>query len=627
MSQPHLPSPSAKRRRWQLRHRPVLEPVEERVLPGETLGSLWVFSLDPLPSPLASLFRSADEFPGRPVEAAARGVGLVPPEGNAVPQAAPFAVAADAAEATARWRRATGNSLGMSPFSDLVGQPLRATGLGYPIPWAQGQLRSPAARGGGDTLPSWDTYGHDARHTGLSESASQPLNGIHWQTPVDLDPQFHGGDLLIHYGSPVISAANTVFVPVKTQAEGSFVLEAHSGADGSLLWTGTSDYILPPHNWVPTFSPVLSPLDRVYVPGAGGTVWYRDSPDQPSGTQGHHAFYGIANYDPSYDQKVFINTPLTGDSHGNIYFGFQVTGPTPLHLQSGVARLGPDGTGTWVAASTAAADPTITKVVHNAAPALSNDGSVLYVPVRNANGFGYLVALDSTTLTPLGRTSLVDPKTHEPAILSDDGSASPTVAPNGDVYFGVLENPFATNHDRGWLLHFTATLETPPGAVPGAFGWDDTASVVPSGLVPSYTGSSPYLLMTKYNNYAGEGGDGVNKIAIVDPFNAMVDPISGIPVMNEVLTIAGVTPDPNFPELPGAVREWCINDAAVDPFTGSVIANSEDGTVYRWDLASNTFTEAVPLTQATGEAYTPTVIGPDGTAYAINRSTLFAVGQ
>ena len=93
--------------------------------------------------------------------------------------------------------------------------------------------------------------------------------------------------------------------------------------------------------------------------------------------------------------------------------------------------------------------------------------------------------------------------------------------------------------------------------------------------------------------------------------------------MKEVLTIAGITPD-GPPD--GAVREWCINTAAVDPSTFSILVNSEDGRLYRWDLRSNTFTESIELV-STGafEAYTPTMIGPDGAVYAINRSTLFSV--
>lgn len=40
--------------------------------------------------------------------------------------------------------------------------------------------------------------------------------------------------------------------------------------------------------------------------------------------------------------------------------------------------------------------------------------------------------------------------------------------------------------------------------------------------------------MTKYNNYAGRGGDSVNKLAILDPTAPMPDPVLGNPVMNEV---------------------------------------------------------------------------------------------
>jgi hypothetical protein len=170
-------------------------------------------------------------------------------------------------------------------------------------------------------------------------------------------------------------------------------------------------------------------------------------------------------------------------------------------------------------------------------------------------------------------------------------------------------------------LHFSGDLSVKK--TPGAFGWDNTPSVVPSSMVPGYTGPSSYLLMCKYNNYIGHGtGNGQNKIAVLDPNVSFTDPISGVTVMNEVLTILGPTPDPA-----GGVKEWCINSAAVDPASDSILAGSEDGKLYRWSLSSNTLTQLTVLTSGLGEAYTPTVIGADGSVYAINNAKLFAVGQ
>ena len=65
----------------------------------------------------------------------------------------------------------------------------------------------------------------------------------------------------------------------------------------------------------------------------------------------------------------------------------------------------------------------------------------------------------------------------------------------------------------------------------------------------------------------------------------------------------------------------------MDPATKSVMANSEDGKLYRWDLTTNTLSQVVTLSPGIGEAYTPTVIGPDGTVYAINQAVLNAVGR
>jgi hypothetical protein len=474
---------------------------------------------------------------------------------------------------------------------------------------------------------SWGSYAGNPQHTALSAVPSQSLDQIAWQTPVDLDPQYSGSDLLIHYGSPLVTPADTVIVPVKTGATNGFEVRAFSGPTGTAEWTLTTDYILPPHDWTPSYSPVLTPGGRLYFAGAGGTVYYTDSPDSPTATTGGQlAFYGISNYTHAgFDGSVYISTPITSDANGDIFFGFQVTGSNPLNLQSGIARIGANGTGTWVSATAASGDSGLVEVPQNCAPALSNDGSTLYIAVSSGNfGRGDLLALNSTTLATVGEVALKDPATGNNALITDDSTASPTVGSDGDVYYGVLENPFASNHDRGWLLHFSGNLTQTK--IPGAFGWDDTASIVPASMVPSYKGTSSYLLMTKYNNYAEYGGAGQNKIAILDPNAMAADPVTGAGVMQEVETILGPTPDPQFDQTyPGAVREWCINTAVVDPATDSVLANSEDGTLYRWDLANNTFSQKIVLTTGQGEAYTPTVIGADGTVYAINNAVLYAV--
>ncbi len=495
---------------------------------------------------------------------------------------------------------------------------------------AGGLLLSPGDGWGAGSL--WGGLGGNPQHTATSTVAGHSLDRIRWQTPVDLQPHYtNGGDLLIHYGSPLVTAANTVIVPVKVGALGRFQVEAHNGTDGTLLWRIVSDYILPPHNWTPSYGPALTPNARLYFPGAGGTVHFRDQPDSPTGAIGQIAFYGIANYNAHpgpFIRNVRINTPITSDGDGNIFFGFQVLGPTPVNLKSGIARIAADGAGTWISASDAVADPAMTKVVHNSAPALSNDQGILYVAVSNGtgtgDGVGYLAGLDSQTLAPISKARLKDVHSGLDASLPDDGTASPTVGPDGDVYFGVLENPFPSNHDRGWLLHFNAALAQTK--IPGAFGWDDTASIVPASAVPSYNGASTYLVVTKYNNYVGAGGDGVNKVAVLDPNASALDPVTGATVMSEVLTVVGPTPDPSSGD-PNAVREWCINTAVVDPATKSILVNSEDGKLYRWDLTSNTLIQPITLTTGIGEAYTPTLIGADGTVYAINNATLFAVGQ
>jgi hypothetical protein len=475
--------------------------------------------------------------------------------------------------------------------------------------------------------PAWSAFSRDAQHTAQSAVATPPLNRIVWQTPVDLQPTYAGGQyLLTHYGSPVISANNTVMVPVKVAAQGTFRFEARNGANGALLWSADSDYVVPPHRWFPSFNLTLTASSRVYAPGSGGKLYFRDNVDSATGTVQSAVFYGdnvYAGARAELDAAVMISTPITVDANGNAFFGFYVGAANSAGLTSGVARLSANGTGTWQPATTLANDANIDRVAMNSAPALSADGATLYVAVSDAQEHGYLLALDAATLTRTASVSLLDPASGARARITGDSTSSPTVGPDGDVFFGVLESAQSANNSRGWMLHFNGALTQTK--TPGAFGWDNTPSIVPAAAVPSYTGTSTYLIATKYNNYAGAGtGNGQNRMAVLDPSVAQTDPIAGIQTMREVLTILGPTPDSNNP---GGVREWCVNTGAFDPATRAMLINNEDGYLYRWDLATNTLSERIRFNNGLGQSYTPTAVGPDGTVFAINNAVLFAVGR
>lgn len=496
-----------------------------------------------------------------------------------------------------------------------------------PAPVPPGPAPEPAVNG-----PAWFSYGGDAQHSAIAAIQTQNLANIAWQTPVDVAPQYSAqGYLLVHYGSPVITAKNTVILPVKRAAANVFRVEARvkdvNSPTSILVWSMDSDYVVPAHNWTPPYNVTLTRANRVVMAGAGGKVFYRDDADSAGAATNSFVFYGKAAYSAgqaAFDAGVFINTPITADNQGNLFFGYVTTGTNPAGVVSGIARIGADGTGSWVGAAAVSGEAAMIKPAMGAAPAISADQKTVYVAVKGSGIEGRLLALDSSTLALKGKASLIDPVTKLPARVSEDSTASPTVGPDGDVYFGVLETSQGQHNSRGWLLHFDATLAQ--SKTPGSFGWDDTASVVPAALVPGYTGGSAYLLMTKYNNYGRSGsGDSKNRIAVLDPNATQVDMVSaGQLVMKEVLTILGPTPDPNFP---GGVTEWCINTAAVDPFTRSILVNSEDGFLYRWDLATNTLSQKIRLTSGLGESYTPTAVGADGRVYAINNAVLFAVGK
>jgi hypothetical protein len=469
------------------------------------------------------------------------------------------------------------------------------------------------------------TFGGNAQHTGIFTAPAQPLNTIKWQTDID----FNNTGGTAHYGSPVVSAGNTVFVPVRTVSDG-FRVDAFNGATGSLKYTLSSDYIMPTHGWIPPYN-ICIVGTRLYFAGAGGTMFHVDNIDSNTPTAPvREVFYGSTEYNSNvaaFNNTIFANTPITADSAGNIFFGFRVQGTAPLPLnttQSGLARISSTGIGSFVLASAASGDDLVDRDSHAAGPALSNDETSVYFPVKASSDSlrSYLVELNSANLMTRHSVRLLDPRNGAGARILEDATSTPMVAPDGDVYFGVFGS--TSNGSRGFLLRFSGDLQTTK--TPGAFGWDYTPGIVPASMVPSYTGTSSYLIFCKYNDYAIQDGSGVNRVAVLDPNATQIDPHTSAPglvEMREVVTVIGFTPD-NSGGV--AVKEFCINAPAVNPATNSVFFDSEDGHIYRWNLATNSVDQAVTLSPGLGQPYVPTVIGPDGTLYTLNGGNFFAVG-
>ena len=219
-------------------------------------------------------------------------------------------------------------------------------------------------RGGGPKAAvEWAGFAGNAQHTAVARKRPQPFRRIRWRAKVDLAPVYMQGALQIHYGSPMITTANTVLVPTRISAKAGFRIVAYSGTSGAGRWSLNTDYRPPAFTGgrcgaaTPPLPAVLTPSTALEVAGAGGTVLVRHHANMKTGAVRRLVFYGAAQWKAhrsAYAKAVQITTPLTAGPEGSVYFGFTVTGATPAHLSSGIARIDVHGHATWITAAAAA---------------------------------------------------------------------------------------------------------------------------------------------------------------------------------------------------------------------------------------------------------------------------------
>jgi len=255
---------------------------------------------------------------------------------------------------------------------------------------------------------------------------------------------------------------------------------------------------------------------------------------------------------------------------------------------------------------------------------LLNDGCGVSMPIGNPGGAG------ANGGCRAGATPGFDPGTNEPppARVLDNSSASPSVAPDGSIFFGTYSR---YNFAQGHMLHFSDNGDFLNSF---NFGWDSTPAI--------YSHDETYSVIFKDNHY---GGDGLGSYCS-DP-NWCPPRSASLPLGPETFFVSQFDPNLNLEwsfqntntqsctrNTDGSVTcvsdhpngfEWCVNAVVVDA-NGVVYANSEDGNLYAIGqggvLAGKIFQQL-----ALGAAYTPASLDGNGRIYSQNDGHVFVVGK
>jgi len=449
------------------------------------------------------------------------------------------------------------------------------------------------------------------------------------------------------------------------------------------VWTFATDWKPPADQshfggWEPVFHPVLAG-GFLYVPGAGGSVF---RVDKSAGTGVRVTPFGPGAPDPTiyvagglaagpggeiYYDAVQLSAvlPWTADAGGAWLVAIAADGTARTATFASLVPGAPAGSALCETGFMSASDlpfppspdavpPNVRcgsqRAGWNVIPAIGADGTVYTVSRAHFEArHGYLVAVDPATLAPRwaasfrdrlhdgcgvllppngtpggcrdGATLGVDPGTNRAPAgpVSDNGTSSPVVLPDGSVVCGVATR---YNFARGHLLHFDTS-----GAFLDSydFGWDVTPAVrrEPGG---------GWSVITKDNHY--DIGSYCSDPHLCPPETGLYD----IVALDEALVPRWKFTNSNTEsctrQSDGSVVcvsdhpdgfEWCVNQPAVDA-NGIVYANSEDGWVYAISADGSLF-QRIFLNLAIGAAYTPLSIGGDGILYTQNDGHLFAVGN
>jgi len=436
--------------------------------------------------------------------------------------------------------------------------------------------------------------------------------------------------------------------------------------------------------WEPVYHPVLVD-DSIYIPEAGGTV---AKVNKSNGTVAAAINPFGATKDPNIFVAGPLSADKNGNVY---YNAIKLSSGRPWDddvVDSWLVKIAANGTATKVRFATltpgspAGTDPCQVsfstaqlpwppspdavaplgatcgsqRPAINVAPAIGSDGTIYTVSRAHfVTRYNYLIAVNPN-LTPKWAASLrerltdgcgvllpiggpggcrpgahigVDPEVNTAGSgrIFDDGSSSPTVAPDGSVLYGAFTR---YNWAQGHLMKFSSA-----GAFQGAyeFGWDITPGI--------YTHGGTYSIVLKDNHY-GEVGSYCNVEAFCPSDRTATHPTYPeeyfITQLNSSMGVEWKFKNTNTlscsRDAQGNVTcvndhpngfEWCVNGMATDS-NGVVYANNEDGNLFAINQGG-TLKQKLFQQLAVGAAYTPASIGRDGKIYSQNAGHFFVVGN